>query len=293
MGPYPQHKNNFTADTTAGVSGIWADCPYDEVVSGYHPGYARQWDFADIPTNSSFTTEALIGDGVMLFGSTGAVLTAGSNPTVGTATVAANAFGTATMGSNDDNEGAAFRHASAPLRISGPNATATARTGKLWFEARVKQSVNTVTLFDWFVGLMEDTACTAAVPVTATAGQLADKNLLGFFKLGSAPTFFDAVYKSDGQPSSSTHTTALASAQAIVADTYVKLGLTYDPNSNRVIWWGNGVQLASYVVLATQGNPFPNDVNLGWVIGNTNVAGSITATWTVDWVRCCQIPLAI
>src|SRR4051794_9098440 len=105
MGPYPQHNNNFGSDTSAGPSGIWANCPFDEVVAGYHPGWAHHWDFVKFKTASSFTPEGYHDDGLMVFGSTGATAAITSDPTQGTGTVANNAFGVVAIGSDGDDEG--------------------------------------------------------------------------------------------------------------------------------------------------------------------------------------------
>lgn len=290
----PSHKNNFTAITDCGPSGMWADCPYEEVRSGQHPGYAREWRAADLKTSTNINAaEAYWGADLMVFGSNGAVVTAAGLPYAYTTTVAQNSFGAKSLGSDGDDEGAAVRQASAPFRISGPNSTVSSRTGALWLEGRIKVSSIADTLFDFFFGLMEDVACTAVIPITATAGRMADKNLVGFLRLGSDGDYLDAIYKADGQPSSTTHTTAQADAQVLVADNFVKIGLKYNPVDYTIKWYGNGKQVAAYTVLSTQGNPFPNDINLGWVMGCTNVAGSITDTFTWEWVRACQIPLAI
>lgn len=292
MGPYPQHKNNFTVDTSSGVSGIWADCPFDEVASGYHPGYAKHWEFAEFKASANVNAaEAYWVDGLMVFGSDGCAVTLGSDPTVGTGTVANNAFGTVAIGSDGDNEGGAIRMSQAPFKLSGPNSTLTARSGKFWMEWRGKVSSIADTIADVYVGLMEDVACTASIPITATAGTLADKNLCGFYRLGTDGDYFDAVYKANGVPTSSTHYTAQADAQLLAADTYVKLGLTYDPADFRVRWFGNGMQLASYQITSAQGTIFPNDVAMCAVIAIINAAGSISPTVTTDWLRVCQIPL--
>lgn len=293
MGPYPEHKNNFAAsgDTRSRVSSaIWSNCPFDEVRSGYHPGYAKHWDFVEIkPSTNINAGEAYWSEGLMIFGSNGAVATQGSDPTVGTGTVPNDAFGTVAIGSDGDDEGAAIRMAVAPFKLSGPNATVTARSGRFWLEWRGKASSIADVISDGFLGLLEDVAATATVPITATGGTLADKNLVGFHRRANATTGNGAliypVYKADGQTVAYGTTT-----QAITADTYVKLGLLYEPKDNTIKWFGNGLLLQSYTILATQGNPFPNDILLGACIATLNAAGSISPTFTTDWLRVCQIP---
>lgn len=293
MGPYPEHKNNFASagDTTSRVSPqIWSNCPFDEVESGFHPGYARHWEFVGFkPSTNVNAAEAYWSDGLMVFGSNGAVVTAGSDPTVGTGTVAANAFGTVAIGSDGDDEGCVIRQPGAPIKLSGPNSAITARSGRFWFEWRGKVSTVSDVQADCYVGLVEDVAATATVPITATGGTLADKNLVGFHRRANATSGNGAliypVYKADGQTVAYGTTT-----QAITADTYVKLGLIYEPTDNTIKWFGNGLQLLNYAVLATQGNPFPNDILMGAVIAILNAAGSISPTITSDWMRICQIP---
>lgn len=264
---------------------IWSDCPVDAVLNGTVAAAVVNDDFLDFKASANVNAaEAYWTNGWMVFGSDGAAVTLGSD-----ATNANSAFGTVAIGSDGDNEGAVIRRAVAPFKIVGPNSTASARSGKLWFEARLKVSSIADTIADVFIGLSEDTAGTATVPITATAGTLADKNLVGFYRLGTDGDYFDCVYKANGVPSSSTHYTAQADAQVLVADTYVKVGMKYDPVDHSIKWYGNGIQLASYTVIAAAGTEFPNDVNLCPILAIINAAGSISPTVTIDKIRVIQL----
>lgn len=270
-------------NTGRGLSpALWADFPIAEVQNGTRDGVFQYDDFLEtafvVPT-----TEAMYGNGWKGFSSTGGVLTT----TGSDATAANSAWGVIALGSDGDDEGASLQKCNAPFKITGPQATAAARSGRLVFECRVKVSSIADTISDCFIGLCELSTLTATVPITATAGTLADKNFVGFHRLATDGDQFDVKYKADGQ----TVATVVADAQQLVADTYVKLGFVYNPLTSYMSFYGNGLNFGTdYLTVATAGNPFPNDVNLALTIATLNAAGSISPTFSVDWIACGQLP---
>lgn len=186
--------------------------------------------------------------------------------------------GTLVLSSDGDNEGASFRTSVAPFQISRSH-------GKLWFEARIKSSTITDTKHGIFLGLMEDVALTATVPITA-AGAIADKNVVGFHRLEGDGDMFDTVYKADGV----TQVTVGSDAVTIVADTYVKLGFIYDPATYVLTFYKNGVKLAdTKTIPSAAGTDFPNDVRLGLVVAVLNATGTTPGNSEIDWWRCAQL----
>lgn len=256
-------------DTSRGPSqSLWADCPLLEIISGAVDGVILFDDFQNGPRVPA-GAEAAAGQ-YRGFASTGGLVADGGE--IG---------GTLDLSSDGDDEGASFRTSCAPFQIKR-------NLGKLWFEARVKTSTIADTKHGIFVGLMADNALTATVPLTA-AGAIADVNIVGFHRLEGDGDYFDTVYKADGV----TQVTVGADAAVIVADTWVKLGMVFDPSNNVLSFYRNGVKLAnSYTVVAAAGTDFPNDVRMGFVMAVLNATGTTPGSSEIDWVRVCQLLVA-
>lgn len=260
-------------NTERGLSpALWADFPISDIQQGLRPGC---FFFDDFLTSAFTVPTSEANCGIYKgFSSTGGVMTQSSD-----STAANNAFGAIALGSDGDDEGASIATVPLPFKLTGPQATAAARSGKFVFECRVKVSSIADTISDCFIGLMDQATLTATVPITATAGTLADENLVGFHRLGTDGDYWDVKYKADGQ----TVVTHHSDAQVIVADTYLKLGMIYDPLTTVLSFFGNGLSLGTgYTLVATAGNPFPNDVQMGLVAATLNAAAG-SPTFTLDW----------
>jgi hypothetical protein len=265
---------------------IWKDCDLDNLRSKSIAGCLFERDFTSFKSSTNVNAaEALWDAGFMLFGDAGATVTLGSDPTA-----AADAWGTVALGSDGDNEGAYMRQVVSPWRLTGPNATASAQTGKFWAEWRMKSSTITDTKHGMFSGFIEDVAASAVIPITA-AGVLADKNLVGFHRLEGDGDQLDCVYKADGITAVTVLADALGTGTTpgpLVADTYINVGLTYDPLDATLRYWGNGIQLTTKVIPAAAGTDFPNDINLGFIFGVLNATATTPGTSTIDHVRIAQ-----
>jgi hypothetical protein len=257
--------------------GVWHDFMLYSVRDGEFPGTIMEFDFTQL-NKTPPTTEGNFGP-ITAFTSTGGFINAGT-------------AGGWNMGSDGDNEGASIRSRAVPFRISRSS-------GKLWFEARVKKSAIADTKNGLFLGLMEDAALTATVPIAAD-GTLADQNLVGFHNLEGDGDTFDTVYKATGV----TAVTVGADAVTIAADTYVKLGMVFEPGIDSTIadvsrtglgtynlrFFANGLPLASYKrIPSTAGDDFPNDVNLGFVLAVLNATGSTPGDVTIERCRIAQL----
>lgn len=267
-----QYKGSQTlglADTSRGPSqSIWADCPVLEIVTGAVDGIYLFDDFLNgprIPAGAEAAAGLYRG-----FASTGGLVADGGE-----------LGGSLDLSSDGDDEGASFRTSCSPFQIK--------RTlGKFWFECRVKSSTITDTKHGLFVGLMADNALTATVPIAA-AGTIADINIVGFHRLEGDGDYFDTIYKADGV----TQVTVQADAAVLAADTYVKLGMVFDPATNVLSFYRNGVRLStSYTVVAAAGTDFPNDVRMGLVIAVLNATGTTPGSSKIDWWRAAQILLS-
>lgn len=263
---YKGAQTRGLSDTSRSPSpSIWSDCPFLEILAGVVDGVAFHDDFLNGPRVSA-GAEAASG-AYRGFASTGGLVTDGGE--IG---------GTLDLSSDGDDEGASFRTSCAPFQIDRS-------LGKFWFETRVKSSTIADTKHGIFVGLLENVALTATVPIAA-AGTLSDNNLCGFHRLEGDGDKFDTVYKANGV----TQVTLQADAVTLVADTWVKLGIVFDPKDNSLSFYADGVKLSTtYTIPAADGTDFPNDVRLGLAIAVLNATASTPGSTEIDWWRAAQL----
>lgn len=257
--------------------GIWHDCPILAIQDGELPGLVWEFNFGQMEKTPP-TTEGNFSL-FSAFTDTGGFINAGTG-------------GGWNMGSDGDNEGASIRCRSTPFKIN--------RTfKKLWYELRMKTSTIADTKHGFLHGLIEDTAFTATVPITA-AGAIADKNVIALRRDEADGDYLDTVYKADGV----TAVTVQADAFAIVADTYFKSGFVFEPaidssvaDVNRtglglynLTYYGNGIPLSTRKQIPSAlGTDFPNDINLSWFFAMLNATASTPGDCTLDRVRVVQL----
>lgn len=268
-----------TEDTTSiWTPEIWQLVRHDGVRDGTVDGIFFEKNFwaGFKPSTNINAAEAYWDNGLMAFGDNGAVITQ---------TAGVGAAGYILLGSDGDNEGASIRQVNGPFKISRA-------TKALAFEAAIRTSTIADTKHGIFCGLMEDTAASATVPIAA-AGTLADKNFVGFHRLEGDGDMLDLVYKADGV----TQVTVVADAITLVADTLVKIGMTYTPapdfdqSGNYYLrWWKNGRVIASGYkqIPIAAGTDFPNDIGLGFIFAVLNATALTPGTSGISRVRICQ-----
>jgi len=245
---------------------IWKDCPIREIEDGTIEGWFDKDDYTSfVPVAAG--AQAIYGN-YYGFASTG-----------GTVAVANEVGGAATASSDGDDEGASIARAAKPFQISRSH-------GKLWFEARVKSSTIDNTKHGFLLALADTLTLSATVPIAAD-GTLADENFVGFHRLEADGDQVDCVYKANGVTQVTVQADALPSA--LVADTYVKLGMIYNPNDYKVRFYVNGLEVASVTVIATAGTDFPNDVTMGFVFAVLNATASTPGSSTIDKFRVYQL----
>lgn len=261
-----QYAGQLTADTNrVRSSSIWGDCPVEAIQAGDENGIFIFDDFLHGPIVAA---GAEAGTGLYKgFASTGGAVATGDEW-----------GGTLILSSDGDNEGASFGTRNFPFQISRSH-------GKLWFECRIKTSTITDTKHGIFVGLIDNSTLSATVPIAAD-GTLADENFVGFHRLEGDGDYFDTVYKADGVTQVSVDTDAIA----IVADTYVKLGMKFDPRTNKLTFYKDGVALAdTKTIPSANGTDFPNDVRLGLVLAVLNATATTPGETEIDWWACAQV----
>jgi len=260
-----------TENTSASPSKeIWGSMPADIL---YDPsvGYHFYDDFLEFPTitTPTITTEIEWGNrGYKAFGSAGGTITK---------LAVSNGVGGVVFTETDDNQGLSLATIALPFKID-------IGQGKFWFEARIKSDTITDTRNGWVLGLWEQQTLSATVPIAA-AGTLADANFVGFHRLEGDGDAVDTVYKADGV----TQVTVGTDAVTLVADTYVKLGMIFEPATNILTFYKNGVPLANTKTIPTaDGTDFPNDVQMGLCFAML-CASNDDAVNTLGWWRAAQL----
>lgn len=264
---------NGSTDSSRGPSdSIWGDYPALEIAANPGKGMHLFDDFVG-PAGliTSPTTEAaLVGLPYSGFGSSGATITAGT--ALGGEIILTEAT---------DNEGVYLQSKARAFQIS-------ASTGKFWFEARVKVSAITNNQIGFLLGMFDDTAVTIIVPLStanppifATTG-----NFVGFWGREEDAGAVRTTYVADGV----TSVVVQAAVHQFVADTYVKLGMKFEPaEQNKLSFFVNGVkQSSTKTVPSNTGTDFPADVRLSPIIGH-RLGASTSSLTTLDWWRAAQL----
>lgn len=245
-------------------AGLWADCPWDSIKAGAGAWVDEDFDKLGLITAPT-TIAALMGLGWSGFSSTGSQITHDDASGI-------------KLAETTDDEGTSIFLEAHPFQLSLSH-------GSFWFESRFKTLLTATTENRFFIGLMDTTAVTAAVPLTAT-GALADVNLVGFHYPDADTTTFDFSYKADGVAAVVVND-GLAS---ITADTYVKAGFKFDARKRVISSYINGVKQANTKVMpSAAGTDFPNHVALGVVAAMSCGAAANDNVVTIDWIRAGQL----
>ena len=233
--------------------------------------FREDWVKAPVLATPTITTEANYGNGWKAFGSSG-----------GTAIGAAiEGGGGLILTETDDNQGIGFQTIQSPFKISRAH-------GELIFETRLKVNTVTDTRFGLFAGLMQLTTLSVTNPIAA-AGTLADLNFVGFHRLEADGDQIDTVYKANGVTQVTVEADAIPSTTSLAADTYIKLGMTFNPQDNKLRFFFNGVQAeTTYLMASTDGDDFPNDVLLAPTLAML-CASNDDAIVTWDWIQVAQL----
>lgn len=260
---------------------IWKDCPIARLKEDAGVGIFFRDDFVQtaLLATPTITTQAYYNNGWKAFGSAGGTLLSAFTEN----------GGGLKADETDDNEGVNFATLATPFKIAPGK-------GDFWYEARLKVSTITANDGSFLAGLMDAQTLTVIKPITAL-GALADVNFFGFRSLEATPQKVDTIYKADGVTAVVVKTDILGgcpTTTALVADTYVKLGMRFQPygspyGANVLSFYVNGFKLPDQKTIPTAaGTDFPNDVQMGLVFAYL-CGSSNDSTFTVDWVQCAQI----
>lgn len=261
-----RRNSKFTSATTSlGLSEFWDDCPIEAIRNDPGKGFMIGDNFVDFGLSPDITTIVSANGRYLLFGDAGATIT--PDAALGGGIVLTEAT---------NNEAVSITTKQTPFQI-------IVTGGSVWFEARIKTNTITGDKQAWFLGLMDATPQTSAVPLTAT-GTLADINLVGFHHPEGNTSAIDTSYKADGV----TAVEVNSDIGTLVAGTYVKLGFRFDTYSNQLTFYINGsAQAVRKTIPSAAGTDFPNDVLLAPVLGQV-LAAAASYTLTMDWWKCAQ-----
>lgn len=183
------------------------------------------------------------------------------------------AGGGVVVGVDTDNDAIVIKQPACPFYIARGR-------GKFAFEACVKFSTISNSINGAFIGLLEAVAPSATVPMPDD-GTLSDNNMVGLWRLEGDGDKVDTTYTANGV----TRVIVAADAATLVANTYIRLGMTFD--GALLTFWSDGVKLAATKAIpAAAGTDFPNDVYMGGCIALKNA--STSGTMGIMWARAVQ-----
>ena len=150
---------------------------------------------------------------------------------------------------------------------------------KWWFEARVKVASITTDDIGWFVGLTQEGQAADGSPLTDATAAVNAIDHVGFNVLNDAGSELDFVWNLAGQTAQKT-----SNIHTVVANTYVQMGMKYEPSDNKVHCYVNGVEKPDAAFLLSHASaPLDNLAVTFALKGLTNVGAA--DTMSIDWVR--------
>ena len=253
---------------TAVVSGrpspkIWADCPVISFLKDPSKGFHEFEDF--------------------LSPAAGATTVAGHRfysyiDTNGTLVLSDDEKGVLRiMTDEDDND--------ALVLITGNNTSgcitpANASKNKWWFEARIKCATITDGDVALFVGLTEEGQAADTKPMADDGTHaINDIDHVGFHVAGDDGDGVNLVWNLSGQTAQST-----ADVHTLEADTWVQLGLKYEPKDNKVHVYVDGVENKDAAFLMSHASA-PADCLAVCLAIKADGTCAVTDYLYVDWVR--------
>lgn len=259
--------NTYEEDTgRMPTKALWDEIPWTSIEDGEHEGHVFWDDFTNMP---AMTTGDLADTLYAAFGgSLGTTIQQAADDEHGVLAIVTDA--------GDEDEGS--------IQTGGNTGgsyefvkLATAVPHTIAFEARVKKSL--ITSGCMFVGMGGEGMAANSMMVDATGAMIND-DWIGFHVVSLATLTFS--YKALNQDVQD----LIATADTLVADTYVKVGFKYDyknSNAKQIKVYVNGVILGTYVTKALiDAATFPSDVEMALTFGAKNIT-AVAGTYSMDW----------
>ena len=281
---YAGRGNSTTGDTLAGPSAaIWADCPVMEIHHDPSQGFGFFDDFVDVQLPGTQTTEVAWGGKYKVFATASGYVKADE-----TVDSVETAGGILAFNADTADDSATLATEAEPFRLSGVKATG----GKLWFECRMASSSIAANNVGVFVGLAETQLWTlaTAVPFSGAAGAITNTaSCIGWHFLEDDTTTMDTVYSDRATSFTQVKDAALT---GYAANTFVKLGMVYDPDDsiNCVRFYADGVPLLDVISRTTLTGLTNLDAGtLGLIFATIADTGGTGIITYLDWWRCYQL----
>ena len=277
-------STGFTQDVDRGPSaGVWGDCPVtiQDLLNDPTLGWFFHDDFTDFLLPGTQTTEINLGRYKVYNTGAGKVIT----DSMPTATGTAKRGGIISMLCDTAGDQSVIGTHACPFLLN-------ASAGPLWFEGRIATTSIATNMTHLFLGLGNNDEVTfgAAIPLADADATGTAVNLLGFTRLEDGLGVLNTSYSDEA----AVYTHVQTSAGAIVANTFIKLGMKFDPKggAGALKFFVNGVQTTtslSATVLAALTNL---DVSgLGLVFAQFADSGGTANYAYLDWWRCIQVPV--
>ena len=261
---------------------IWGDCPWTVLREGARNGMAFYDDFADFPLTGTQTTQIAHGK-YKVFATTGSSITRVS------AVNSVETIGGALSATIDtDNDSASIAQAYPSYLLSGLNSN----SGKLWFECCYAQNSIATNMAGVFIGLAEVEQWTLATGVPFNGGDAITNSAsaIGFRIEEDGLGVIDTVY-SDRATSFTNIGDAASSLGA--ANTFVKLGMKYDPNDREgkaVRFYKDNLELADSLSVSTLQGLTNLDANaLGLLWATVGDSGGTSFASYMKWWSVAQV----
>jgi hypothetical protein len=257
-------------DTTRPSPSIWADCPVAEIADNPGKGFHIFEDFRG----------GVIGGSTLVYGQRHGLVCFTEADAVADCALQSDEKGVLMLdqdGTDDD-----VTSLTTGENLSGLVKITTGDQTKMWFEARFKVSTVTDTDLAVFVGLTEEGQAANGKPLGAV-GAIGDIDHIGFNIKEDDGDSLDFVHTLAGQVDGGE-----AAIHTVVVDTYIKVGLYFDPDDDSVHVYIDGVEDKSAAVLASASN-FPSGEKLAVTVAiASGAAGADGDNLKIDWFRVAQ-----
>lgn len=259
------------AEPTVGPSaGIWASCPWIEMIEDPGVGYQHWCDFlGGLPVPDAASATLKHGqDGIFAFATDAGVTALNLADEVGgvleLTTVSDDDEIYITIGEN-----------------TGVAGVITANSGnELWFEARIKVNHIDNTHCGMMIGLAEEGLATTAAGIPAACATIEVVDFVGFELLSGDGDAINAIHMTNG----GARVEIKAAAHVPVADTFVKFGIHFDGETT-VTFYVNGVSVGT---AETGDTNFPDGEEVKPFLGFKQ-EGAVAAVMAIDWWRFAQL----
>lgn len=273
--------NLGSAQTGSGPSrGLWGECPILSILDGTIDGIIFDDHFVDFPLIATQTTE--INHGRYKIFNTGSGVT---GPVSAVNSVELGG-GIMRISVDTNNDSGSIAQSYESFMLTG----LTSNSKKLWFEGRLAFTPITTNGIGWFLGLAETALWTLATGVPFNAGDPITNSAaaIGFRKEEDGLGVIDTVYSDRA-----TSFTNIGDADtSVAANTFIKLGMIYDPADSdaTVRFFADGIQLDTVLTNAALLALTNLDANaLGLLFSVVADSSGTSGVGYLDWWRCVQL----